>query len=274
MKCHYHPDLDSVNICSTCSRSLCQSCAHTIKGRVLCSNCLVAGAELAAIATSPRLANYSPGRAAFFALIPGIGAVYNQQYVKAVQHFTVFAALVMLADRGPEIFVFAAISFWVFTIIDAYRSAQSILRHAAMHPGAEHEEKVEVNVPIWGGVLVALGIIFFLDNLHWVRLGRLLDFAWPLLFVAAGAYLILDFYRRDRSQPNAVPLAATAAAGSAAGGATAPPAPYESPQPPSAPPEIPALEAESDDKAVSAETESQPEAGGAPSQDKDKQSNE
>ena len=273
MKCHYHPDLDSVKTCSTCSRSLCQSCAHSIKGRVLCSNCLVAGAEFAAIATSPRLANYSPGRAAFFALIPGIGAVYNQQYVKAVQHFTVFAALVLIAER-QEIFGFAALAFYIFTIIDAYRSAQSILRHTAMHPGAAHEEKVEVNVPIWGGVLVALGIIFFLDNLHLVRLSRLLDNAWPLLFVAAGAYLIVDFYRRDRSQPDAAPLGATAAAGGAAMGAAAPPPPYQSPPPPSAPPEISAQEAESDDKAVSAETESQPEAGGAPSQDKDEQANE
>ncbi len=274
MKCHYHPDLDSVKICSTCSRSLCQSCAHSIKGRVLCTNCLVAGAEFAALATSPRLANYSPPRAALFAVIPGIGAVYNQQYVKAVQHFAVFAALVLIADRGPEIFGFAAFAFWIFTIVDAYRSAQSILRRAATHPGMAQEEMVEVNVPVWGGVLVFLGIIFFLDNLDWVRLGRMLDFAWPLLFVAAGIYLILDFYRRDRSQLGNVPLAASVGAAGPPMGTPSPPPPYESPQPPSPPSESAAVQAETNKKTVSTETEPPSEAGGEPAPQKDEQRNE
>lgn len=253
MKCHYHPDLDSVKICSICSRSLCQSCAHSIKGRILCTNCLVAGAEFASIATSPRLANYSPARAALFGVIPGIGAVYNQQYVKAVQHFSVFAALLLIADRGPEIFGFAAFAFWIFTIIDAYRSAQSILRQAAMHPGMAQEEKVEVNVPIWGGVLVTLGVIFFLDNLRLLRLDRLLDYAWPLLFVVAGIYLILDFYRKDHSRPVAMPAAASNRASAA-------------PPPPAPPAEYSVTLAE-DEPAADREAETQPEE--TPGEDKD-----
>ncbi len=195
MKCHYHPDLDSTNGCSVCNRFLCGSCSHSVKGRIYCQDCLVQGAELAAIARHPRFANYSPGRAAFFGLIPGIGAVYNHQYSKAVAHIGIFAALVLIADAGPGIFSLAAVAFWIFTMIDAYRSAEEIMRAGIARPELMRTEGVsETKVPVWGGVLVLLGILFFLDNLAAISLRSTINFGWPLIFVAAGVYLIFAFY--------------------------------------------------------------------------------
>ncbi|MFQ5738510.1 MAG: LiaI-LiaF-like domain-containing protein [Acidobacteriota bacterium] len=167
------------------------------------------GANLAAFARSPRFANYSPARAAFFAVIPGIGAVYNRQYVKAITHFGLFAAIVILADYGPDIFGLAAFAFYVFTIIDAYRSAQIILRQGVTQPGFLDEEAgEEVKLPIWGSALILLGILFFLNNLGVVSLRSATHFAWPLLFVAAGVYLILYYFfhrsdQRDESRSQA-----------------------------------------------------------------------
>lgn len=206
MKCYYHPDIDSANACSACSRFLCPSCSHRVKGRIYCQDCLVQGAELAAIARSPQLANYSPSRAAFFGLVPGIGAVYNRQYLKAVTHFATFAALIILADHGPEIFGFAAFAFYVFTIIDAYRSAQSIMRAAAENPDSlRKEEEGEIKLPLWGVVLVLLGVFFFLDNLEVLRLRQVIDFAWPLIFIALGLYMILYYLTNPpkRRRPSA-----------------------------------------------------------------------
>lgn len=192
MKCSYHPDLDSANSCATCSRPLCASCSHSIKGRIYCQDCIVEGASLAAVARSPQVASYSPARAAFFALIPGIGAVYNRQYSKALVHFATFISLILLADYVPEVFVLAAISFYIFTIIDAYRSAQWILRKRIQDP-AFSEEDDEIQLPLWGGLLILLGAVFFLSNLGVFNLRQVIDFGWPLLFVAAGAYLILAY---------------------------------------------------------------------------------
>ncbi len=200
MKCYYHPDIDSANGCSVCGRFLCQTCSHRVKGRIFCQDCLVQGAELAAVARAPQLSNYSPGRAAFFALVPGIGAVYNRQYVKAVTHFGMFAALVILADNGPGIFNFAAIAFYIFTIIDAYRSAQTVIQRFARHPEAMMEsEEEEVKLPLWGTILVLLGIFFFLDNLEVLSLRAAVNFAWPLLFVAAGLYMILYYFTHPKA---------------------------------------------------------------------------
>ncbi len=193
------PQPEPTHLCSICRRSLTGAEAHSIKGNHYCANCLVAGAQLAGLAQSPDLANFTPGRAALFAVIPGIGAVYNRQYVKGVQHVAIFAALWVAAVEGSAAFVFAVISFYIFTIIDAYRSAQGIIRDRLTHQNSPSSETTGLNVPIWGGLLVLMGAILFLDNLRILRLDDIFEFAWPiLLFVVPGAYLIWEFYKRPR----------------------------------------------------------------------------
>jgi len=175
----------------------------------------VAGAELAGIAVTPRLATYSPGRAALFAIIPGIGAVYNRQYVKAVLHFAIFAGLSIIANNGPGVFGVAAFAFYIFTIIDAYRSAQAILRNIVANPRLLEEESEDINVPVWGGVLVLLGVLFFLNNLGVFSLAEMTEFLWPLFFVGLGVYLVVDYYlagkrRQQASELSPPPLPAAA----------------------------------------------------------------
>jgi hypothetical protein len=211
MRCYYHADVESVHGCSTCRKFLCPACAHSIKSRVYCQDCLVAGADLAALAATPRLANFSPARAALFAIIPGIGAVYNRQYVKAVLHFAIFAGLSIIASSGPGVFGMAAFAFYIFTIIDAYRSAQVILRNVVLNPALMDEDAEDINVPIWGGVLVLLGVLFFLNNLGVFSLSEMTRFLWPLFFVALGVYLVVDYYLSSKRtsplppQPKPVP---------------------------------------------------------------------
>ena len=190
---------EPTRLCTVCSRIMKASEAHSIKGRSYCSECLVEGAQLAGIAKNADMVNYSPERAVVFALIPGMGAVYNRQYPRAVLHFSVFAGLILMSESRPEIFVLATIAWYVFTIFDAYRSAQSIIRDRIHDPEAAGGRN-SINVPIWGGVLVLFGGLLFLDNIRWLRLRYFVDDAWPLLFVAAGAYLIYDFYNRPKAK--------------------------------------------------------------------------
>ncbi|HEY3128807.1 MAG TPA: DUF5668 domain-containing protein [Acidobacteriota bacterium] len=206
MKCFYHPTEDSVHSCSTCNRLLCAACSHSIKGSIYCQDCLVQGAEFArlALAAGPDLVK--PKRAAVFAVVPGMGAVYNRQYNKALVHFATFALLMLIADQGPDVFGFAAFSFWVFTIIDAYRSAQEILRHRLTEPVSEPHEK-PLNAPLWGGALILLGSLFFISNLGLISFDFLRRF-WPLAFVFLGLYLIYDHYRKQKeaSSTTAAPV--------------------------------------------------------------------
>jgi hypothetical protein len=130
-------------------------------------------------------------RAALCALIPGIGAVYNRDYMKAVIHFAVFASLVVIAE-SVGIFGLAAFSFYVFTVIDAYRSAEAIEKRGRVYG----DETGTVNMPLWGSILVLLGVLFLLDNLGAIRLRSAAQF-WPLILVALGGYLIFHYFRSN-----------------------------------------------------------------------------
>ena len=189
MKCSYHPTAESQEFCSTCSKPLCPECSHRIKGKVYCQDCLVRGAEWAATVKDLRVPTDSPRRAAVCAVIPGMGAVYNNEYMKAVTYFAVFAALVVLGDRIHGVFGFGAFVFLIFTIFDAYRSAEALakarLQGAANQ--AKTDKKKEPSAVGWGVLLIVLGAILLLQNyLPYGFISR----AWPFGFILLGAYLI------------------------------------------------------------------------------------
>ena len=135
--------------------------------------------------------NSSPGKAAVLGIIPGMGAAYNRQYDKAVAHFGMFAALCIICDEGHGIFGLAAVAFYLFSILDAYRSAQNIVATGRV-PGTSDGDGM--NLPLWGGILILLGLLFFLDNVGAIHLSRVLRHSWPLLFVGTGIYLIFRHY--------------------------------------------------------------------------------
>ena len=118
MKCSYHPGVETQDACSTCNRPLCGECTHRIKGRPYCEDCLTQGAKWAATARDLRLPLDAPRRAALWAIIPGMGAVYNNDYLKAVTYFAVWAALSMMSDRISGVFGLGLVAFWIFTMVD------------------------------------------------------------------------------------------------------------------------------------------------------------
>lgn len=203
MKCFYHPAVDSTQGCRTCGRWLCVNCAHSIKGGFYCQDCLVKGAELSALAGNAAVTGESPGRAALFAAVPGMGAVYNREYAKGLIHFSIFAVLCLMADRGPEIFGFAAVAFWVYQMLDAYRSAQARLRRRLARPDQADEEE-QINAPVWGIVLLGVGVLFLVDNLVPIDVFRFVDRLWPVALIGLGIYLIFGIKNKSNTRTEAV----------------------------------------------------------------------
>ncbi len=201
MKCLYHPDVDSQETCSVCSKPLCTECTHKIKGKPYCQDCLVQGAEWAATVRGLKLPSDSPKRAAFCAIIPGMGAVYNGEYTKAITYFAVFAALSMMGNRVNGVFGFGAFVFVLFTMFDAYRSAEAKARKS-IQAGFVPEESVHQDKTIvgWGILLIVLGIIFLLQNLiSFYFLNRM----WPIVFILVGGYLVYRAMEaRDKKPSN------------------------------------------------------------------------
>jgi hypothetical protein len=194
MKCSYHPAVDIQELCKACNKGLCGDCAHRIKGKPYCQDCLVEGAEWAATIKGLKLPADSPRRAALCAIIPGLGAVYNNEYLKAVTYFAVWAALIMLG----RIFIFGAIVFVLFTMFDAYRSAEAKVRikvKSAVEPAAAPQDKTIIG---WGVFLIILGLFFLLENIiPYYFLNRL----WPLIFILLGAYLVYQAIQKKKAKP-------------------------------------------------------------------------
>lgn len=196
MKCAYHPTADSQEFCSTCSKALCSECSHQIKGKVYCQDCLVRGAEWAASFKDFRIPADAPKRAAALSLIPGMGAVYNGEYQKAVTQFAVFAALVIMGDAVHGVFGFGAFVFLIFTMFDSYRTAETNLRHRLDAKTTKEGPAKDTTVVAWGVLLIGLGLVFLLKNfIHFNFLNRL----WPVVFILLGAFLVFRALR-DREE--------------------------------------------------------------------------
>ena len=196
MYCAYHPNAESKDRCTTCSKFLCTDCAHQIKGKVFCQDCLVRGAEWAAAVKELRVPADAPKRAALCALIPGMGAVYNNEYIKAITHFAVFAALVTMADRIHGVFGLGSFVFLIFTVFDSYRSAEQKTRariEAKLGPDVPSKDRT---IAGWGVFLMVLGVVFLLQNIiPYYFLNRL----WPLVFIFLGAYLVYHYFTTERT---------------------------------------------------------------------------
>jgi len=189
MKCSYHPTAESQDYCSTCSKALCPECSHRIKGKVYCQDCLVRGAEWAATVKDLRIPTDSPRRAAVCAVIPGMGAVYNNEYMKAITYFAVFAALVVMGDRIHGVFGFGALVFLIFTMFDAYRTAEAQTK-ARLEGGLNPVKtggRREATAAGWGIFLIVLGAVLLLQN---YLPYRFISRAWPFAFIFLGAYLV------------------------------------------------------------------------------------
>jgi hypothetical protein len=149
--CANHPDAVVTAYCQNCGKGLCSACARTVQGNVFCEPCLTArvegapGAPAAGAGTPPGgfagpgptpgafppgyappppMEGPSPGLATLLGFIPGVGAMYNGQYIKAIVHVLVFVVLVGMVGRFW--FFGLLIGFWVlYQVFDAHQTAKA-----------------------------------------------------------------------------------------------------------------------------------------------------
>lgn len=143
--CVNHPDAAVTAYCQNCGKGLCSACTRTVNGNIYCEPCQTARtAQTAApgagpvgpgpIGAGPIPPGYppppppasgpNPGTAAVLGFIPGVGAMYNGQYIKAIVHVLVFVVLVGMAGRFW--FFGLLIAFWVlYQVFDALQTAKA-----------------------------------------------------------------------------------------------------------------------------------------------------
>jgi len=135
MNCANHTDVAAVAYCRTCGKALCANCTRDVQGTVYCESCLAArlnqpftaGPGVAApVPPQPFEGEAKPGLALALGMIPGVGAMYNGQFVKGVVHAMIFASCIFLADHGlGPIAGFGIMIWWFYMVFDAYTTAKA-----------------------------------------------------------------------------------------------------------------------------------------------------
>ncbi len=225
MNCQNHPDIPATAYCRTCGKAVCDQCRRDAYGTVFCEEHAPAPAggpppppapEAPAPAGTGRYRNFSsststttsfapsgyghsdvsPGLALGLGFIPGVGAIYNGQYAKGLIHAVIFGIIISILNASGDggiqvIFSFVLVSWIFYMAFEAYHTARKKRAGETVdeYSGLMNIHNARRDAPVAGVVLVLLGVLLLLHTLH------LFDFAslsryWPVLLIAAGAYLL------------------------------------------------------------------------------------
>src|SRR5690348_10082941 len=136
MNCAIHTETPAVAYCRTCGKALCENCKRDVMGAIYCEPCIAARLQggiaspgvqpvvpVAVVEGAP-----SPGLAAFLGFIPGVGAMYNGQFMKAFIHVVIFALLIVAVSnaRGLEpLFGLMIPAFIFYMVFEAHQTAKA-----------------------------------------------------------------------------------------------------------------------------------------------------
>jgi hypothetical protein len=214
MNCFYHADAPNVAFCINCGRALCNQCTRNVRGSIYCEPCLgeiVEGkARASSTANGPTarkevVGGNNPGAAFALGLIPGVGAIYNGEFVKAAVHILIFGTLISIADAtNAALFGFAAFGFYCYMPFEAYYTAkkrmlgvQGIVLETPIDRLQEQLGSVK-DRQLWGGIaLVVIGCLYLLGNLNVFRLDEVARL-WPAALVLIGVWLLKNHQERPR----------------------------------------------------------------------------
>jgi TM2 domain-containing membrane protein YozV len=125
MDCVNHSGVNATAYCQNCGKPICSTCVRSgSAGQLFCEPCWMAWQGSQQPFAMPPSGSPSPGLAAFLGLIPGVGAMYNGQFVKGLVHVVIFAVLVSAAHVYGIFGLF--IAGWVcYQVFDAYHTARA-----------------------------------------------------------------------------------------------------------------------------------------------------
>ena len=207
MNCAVHAAVPNSAFCIRCGRPLCVDCTRNVQGSIYCEPCLAEVVEGAAARTGPGsnpppkpsadMVPAHPGAAFALGLIPGVGAIYNGEFLKAAIHVLIFGLLITLAEAtGAELFGLMAFAFYWYMPFEAYYSAK---KRKLKREGIELDSPIdrlhrqlgiEKDGDLYGGVsLIVAGGILLLTNFDVFRFEGLTRL-WPLLVIGGGIWLL------------------------------------------------------------------------------------
>ncbi len=230
MQCPDHPENTTTAFCRNCGKGVCRECSVDLDGVPHCSKCkaeldpapvdepvteplprdsapIPPPPAIAAPAAPPPRPGYAdpkapnPAMAGILGIFPGLGAVYNGQYVKGFIHVIIFGLLMSIADgtHSEALMVPIVALFFFYMPIEAVRTAR------AMRRGEQVDELSGVagpllregsRSPVVGVALILFGVFTLLLNLGIFRFQDIQPY-WPVILIIFGAYQLYQALKRS-----------------------------------------------------------------------------
>jgi Domain of unknown function (DUF5668)/B-box zinc finger len=208
MKCAVHPDAEATGFCRNCGKPMCQACVRPVRDVYYCEDCLakIMGVSASSPASgslpappAPTLPPVptsgpggNPGLAFLLGLVPGLGAIYNGEYNKALIHIVVFAAIIVglnsdIGDGPTVALAFVLVGFIFYMAIDAMKTVK------ARNAGEPVQDPLEVwskTRPVGPLILIAVGALFLLNNFGFFDFFRIKQIFWPLVLIGVGVLML------------------------------------------------------------------------------------
>jgi len=232
MNCQNHPDVAAIAYCRTCGKPVCGECRREASGTVYCAEHAPAAAPppftaapppytapppptappyAPLVAPSPFVrSDIHPGLAFALGWIPGVGAIYNGQYAKGLIHAVIWGVLVSILDSGAthdmEPLFGILLAAWMFYMaFEAHRTAQKLQRG---QPVDEYSSVLQLRggpgrFPMAAVALIVLGVLLLLHTLDLMSFERIVPY-WPVLLIAAGAYMLWSRFAGQEPAPGEV----------------------------------------------------------------------
>lgn len=149
-------------------------------------------------ASSKGIKDKSPSLAAFLSIFPGVGAIYNGNFLKGVTYMLLFAVLIILTGNAHEpdsvVFGLMIAGFYIFQIIDSYNEARRINQNILSEENpAGSKEDLSLFTAI---VVLLVGIVFQMANFDLLTY-RQVTRLWPLALIAFGIKTVFNYFKRE-----------------------------------------------------------------------------
>jgi hypothetical protein len=208
MKCAVHPDAEATGFCRNCGKPMCPACVRPVRDVYYCEDCLakvmgvsapvppagsLPGPPASALPPAPTSGpGGNPGLAFLLGLVPGLGAIYNGEYNKALIHIVVFAAIIVglssdIGDGPTVALAFVLVGFIFYMAIDAMKTVK------ARNAGEPVQDPLEVwskTRPVGPLILIAVGALFLLNNFGFFDFFRIKQIFWPLVLIGVGVLML------------------------------------------------------------------------------------
>jgi len=205
--------VDAAGYCRNCGKPMCAACVRPVRDVLYCEECLAqvmglpapqAAAESAAPGTADapgvtaqagvagKRGEASPILAFILGFVPGLGAIYNGEYNKAIVHIVVFAGLILgitgAFGEGLEGFwISGLVAFIFYMAIDALRTAKS------RQTGEAPKDPIEIwsaRQPLGPMILIGVGALILLHNFGIFERFRIGEFFWPGVLIGVGFVML------------------------------------------------------------------------------------